>query len=79
MKTLGLALLGLCYVILIVHVVRSLWGYYHPPRPRADWRDVSYMGKQARILHKDRKRSLIVMKESGARAWVQNKNLKTAK
>jgi len=76
MKTLGLLLLGVCYAVMIIHVVKSLWGHFRPPHPLRDGDSVSYMGKRARVLHKDRKRSLIVMKESGARAWVQNKNIK---
>ena len=79
MKTLGLALLGLCYLVLIIHVIRSLWGHFRPPHPLRDGADVLYMGKTAKILCKSGRRSLIVMKESGARAWVQNKNLKIVK
>lgn len=79
MKILGLVLIGMCYLVLVIHITRSLRGYFRPPHPQVDWRDVSYMGKQARILHKDRRRSVIIMKESGAMAIVQNKNLKTAK
>lgn len=79
MKTIGFVLVGMCYLVLVIHVIRSLRGHFRPPHPQGDWRDVAYMGKQARILHKDRRRSVIIMKESGAMAIVQNKNLKTAK
>lgn len=76
MKTLGLLLLGLCYLILIIHVVRTLWGHFRPPHPLRDGGDVTYMGKQAKVLCKSGSRSVIIMKDSGARAWVKNKNLK---
>lgn len=79
MKTLGLALLGLCYLVLVIHVIRSLWGHFRPPHPQINGADVTYMGKPARIEHRSGRRALIIMKESGARVWVQNKNLKTAK
>lgn len=79
MKTLGLALLGLCYAVLIIHVVRTLWGHFRPPHPQSDGDSVVYMGKQARIVCFGGSRALIVMKDSGAQAWVKIKNLKTAK
>lgn len=79
MKTLGLLLLGVCYAILIIHIVRTLWGHFRPPHPPSDGIDVWYMGKPARIECFGGGRALVVMKESGARAWVKIKNLKTTK
>ena len=76
MKTFILALFGLCYLLLIIHVIRTLWGYYHPPRPHGNNADVMYMGKPASVVHRGTSRSLIVMKNSGARVWAQNKNIK---
>lgn len=78
MKTIGLLLVCMCYAILVIHIIRSLWGYFRPPHPLRDGADVTYMGKPAKILCKSGRRSVIIMKESGARAWVQNKNLKRA-
>lgn len=76
MKTLGLLLLGMCYAVLIIHAVRALWGHFRPPHPLRDGANVVYMGKRAQIFHKGRKRSVIMMRESGAIALVKNKNLK---
>lgn len=75
MKTIGLLLIGVCYAVLVIHVVRTLRGYYHPPHPQDGEDDVTYMGKPARIEYRGLERSRIVMKGSGAHVWVQNKNL----